>query len=66
MSQRILIAAVVAAASLTTSSADAHEGFFRKRISYQSKQDLFYNLYEGPEPSGVTAEAYIPPPPMPE
>ena len=43
----------------------ASEGIHRKRISYQSKNDLFYNFYEGPNPSGVAANMYISPVPVP-
>jgi len=46
-------------------STHAVEGLHRNRISYQSKNDLFYNYYEGPNPSGVTAGIYISPVPVP-
>ena len=65
MTQRILLATLIAAASLAAQPADAVEGPFRRTISYQSKRDLFYNFYEGPEPSGVTAEMYVSPLPTP-
>ena len=41
------------------------EGRFKRIISYQSKQDLFYNYYEGPYPSGTAAQMYISPLPVP-
>ena len=47
------------------STAHAGEGLYRKTISYQSKNDLFYNYYEGPNPSGVTAGMYVSPLPVP-
>ena len=34
-------------------------------ISYQDKQDLFYNFYEGPDPSGTAAAMYVSPRPVP-
>ena len=47
------------------STAHAGEGPYRKTISYQSKNDLFYNFYEGPNPSGATAGMYVSPLPVP-
>ena len=47
------------------STAHAGEGPYRKTISYQSKNDLFYNYYEGPNPNGVTAGMYVSPLPVP-
>lgn len=69
MSIRALRQAVLAA-GLTTAgfvghSADAVEPAFRREISYQSKQDLFYNFYEGPYPSSPTAHMYLSPTPVP-
>lgn len=45
--------------------ASATEGLYKRTISYQSKQDLFYNYYEGPDPSGTTAALYVSPRPVP-
>jgi hypothetical protein len=69
MTTRIpLIAALIAglaAASFDTPSAHAVYGAWRRVISYQSKQDLFYNNYEGPNPSGTATAMYISPRPVP-
>jgi hypothetical protein len=58
------LAASVAAASLEAPSAHAY-GLGRRVISYQSKQDLFYNYYVGPNPSGTAAQMYVSPRPVP-
>jgi hypothetical protein len=51
---------------LDCASASAEvEGRFKRHISYQSKNDLFYNYYEGPAPSGTAAQMYISPLPVP-
>jgi hypothetical protein len=36
-----------------------------RTISFQGKQDLFYNYYEGPNPSGTATAMYISPRPVP-
>lgn len=59
-----LVAAGLAAASIA-SPARAEEGLWKRQISYQNKQDLFYNYYEGPDPSGTTTAMYISPRPVP-
>ena len=59
-----LLAVGLAAASLPASTASAH-GPWQRTISYQGKQDLFYNFYEGPDPSGTAAAMYISPRPVP-
>jgi hypothetical protein len=41
------------------------EGRYKQSISYQSKNDLFYNYYEGPCPSGTAAQMYVAPLPVP-
>ena len=64
MIQRILWLAVLALAGQSAAPAVA-DGLFKRTISYQSKNDLFYNFHEGPEPSGVTADMYISPRPVP-
>jgi len=43
----------------------ATEGLYKRTISYQNKQDLFYNFYEGPNPSGVPVAMYPSPRPVP-
>lgn len=37
----------------------------KRRVSYQKPNDLFYNYYVGPEPSGTAAEMYVSPLPVP-
>lgn len=59
-----LLAVGLAAASLGARPAAALEPWHRS-ISYQGKQDLFYNFYEGPDPSGTAAAMYISPVPVP-
>jgi hypothetical protein len=41
------------------------EGRYKRVISYQNKGDLFYNFYEGPQPSGTAAQMYVSPLPVP-
>lgn len=43
----------------------AHADGPKRTISYQSKQDLFYNYYEGPDPSGTATAMYVSPRPVP-
>jgi hypothetical protein len=59
-----LVAAGLAAGSLGA-PAQAVEGLWRRVISYQDKKDLFYNYYEGPDPSGTAAAMYVSPRPVP-
>jgi len=68
MSTRITAMALVAAglsAATFTPHAAANEGAWKRTISYQNKQDLFANYYEGPNPSGVAAGMYVSPRPVP-
>ena len=67
MSIRVTALALVAAglAASFASTARAEEGLWKRVISYQNKQDLFYNFYEGPDPSGTTTAMYISPRPVP-
>jgi hypothetical protein len=57
------LVAVFAAAALAPRSAQAEP--WRRTISYQNKADLFYNFYEGPDPSGVPTAMYVSPRPVP-
>lgn len=58
--------AFVASTFFDCASATAEvEGRFKRVISYQSKNDLFYNFYEGPQPSGTAAQMYVAPLPVP-
>jgi hypothetical protein len=59
-----LVAAGLSAAWLSASPTRA-EGLWKRTISYQDKQDLFYNYYEGPNPSGNATAMYISPRPVP-
>lgn len=59
-----LVAAGFAAGALGD-PARATEGLWRRIISYQDKKDLFYNYYEGPDPSGTAAAMYVSPRPVP-
>lgn len=69
---RLIAAAVVAGLvwlCLPTGAGTAHgeTGWSGKRhISFQRQNDLFYNYYVGPEPSGTAAEMYTAPLPVPE
>jgi hypothetical protein len=68
MSIRISAMALVAAglsAACFSQHARATEGLHKRTISYQNKQDLFYNFYEGPNPSGVPVGMYPSPRPVP-
>lgn len=57
---------VAAAAGLLAATAEAGNGWNGKRpISYQRPNDLFYNSYVGPNPSGTAAGMYISPQPVP-
>ncbi len=38
----------------------------QRHISYQDPDDLFYNYYVGPAPSGTAAQLYVSPLPVPE
>ncbi|HMO85014.1 MAG TPA: hypothetical protein PKC18_08870 [Lacipirellulaceae bacterium] len=68
MTSRPLVLALVAvglAAGHLAAPAAAVEGAWRRTISYQDKKDLFYNFYEGPDPSGTAAAMYVSPRPVP-
>ena len=43
----------------------ANEGRWKRIISYQDKNDLFYNFQVGPHPSGTAAQMYVSPLPVP-
>jgi hypothetical protein len=60
-----LLAVGLAAGAVTAPAARATEGAWKRTISYQNKQDLFYNYYEGPDPSGTAAAMYVSPRPVP-
>jgi len=60
-----LIAALLAGFWLSGSDSSAAEVRMKRTISYQSKNDLFYNYQVGPNPSGTAAAMYISPRPVP-
>ena len=59
-----LLAFGLAAVALSASTASAY-GPWQRTISYQGKQDLFYNFYEGPDGCGTAAAMYVSPRPVP-
>jgi hypothetical protein len=67
MSIRITAMAVLVAGAAASFGPEARatEGLYKRVISYQNKQDLFYNFYEGPNPSGVPVGMYPSPRPVP-
>jgi len=60
-----LFAALLLGLCFDNPNAKAWEGQFKRSISYQSKNDLFANYYEGPQPSGTVAQMYVSPLPVP-
>ena len=58
-------AIALVALGLVASALSARSHAWERTISYQSKQDLFYNFYEGPDPSGTAAGMYVSPRPVP-
>lgn len=63
----VVIIAGLAWFALAASDAFGETGWSGKRpISFQRQNDLFYNYYVGPEPSGTAAEMYVSPLPTPE
>ncbi len=60
-----IVAILLAGSWLATSDASAVEGRMKRDISYQNKNDLFYNYQVGPNPSGTAAAMYISPGPIP-
>ena len=60
------VAIAVLAAGLAAGAFGARSALAWQRvISFQGKQDLFYNFYEGPDPSGTAAAMYVSPRPVP-
>jgi hypothetical protein len=57
----LALAAGLLACFLSSARADG----YKREISYQNKQDLFYNFYEGPNPSGTATAMYVSPRPVP-
>lgn len=68
MSIRITATALVAiglSAAALAPHAKATEGAWKRTISYQNKQDLFANYYEGPNACDVPVAMYPSPRPVP-
>lgn len=60
------LALVTAAVGLLAAAAEAGNGWNgKRRVSHQRPNDLFYNYYVGPNPSGTAAEMYVSPQPVP-
>lgn len=60
------VAAVIVECISSGSPAQADEGWEgRRRVSMQAKNDLFYNYYVGPYPSGTASQLYVSPLPVP-
>lgn len=62
-----LTLAATALALMTTATAQAHDHGWegKRRVSEQRPNDLFYNSYVGPNPSGTAAQMYVSPLPVP-
>ena len=60
-----LFTALLMGLCLDSQDASAAEGRYKRVISYQDKNDLFYNNYVGPFPSGTAAAMYVAPRPVP-
>lgn len=65
LSRTLFVVVLIAIAGQATQIAEAGEGRWKRVISYQDKNDLFANYYEGPNPSGTAAQMYISPVPVP-
>ncbi len=62
----ITVALIAAGLWSAVAPAEAAYGWRGKRtVSYQDPNDLFYNYYVGPQPSGTAAEMYVAPLPVP-
>jgi len=60
----LLVAMVIGVWNFCQESSAAG-GHHKRTISYQNKNDLFYNAYVGPNPSGTAAQMYVSPQPVP-
>ncbi|TWT94860.1 hypothetical protein Pla108_37110 [Botrimarina colliarenosi] len=67
MSRSFTVAVLATVAlGLTATAVQADNGWNGRRpISRQRPNDLFYNYYVGPQPSGAAAQMYISPRPVP-
>lgn len=60
-----LVLCLFAGFAASCQTAEAYESLWSKRISYQSKNDLFANYQVGSNPSGSAAQMYVSPLPVP-
>ncbi len=60
-----LVVCLLACFSASCQMTEAKEGRWKKRIGYQSKNDLFANYQVGPSPSGTASQMYVSPLPVP-
>jgi len=60
-----LVICLLAGGWQSCQTAQAQEGRWQRTISYQNKNDLFYNYQVGPNPSGTAAQMYVSPLPVP-
>ncbi|MBX3425727.1 MAG: hypothetical protein KF688_08615 [Pirellulales bacterium] len=65
LTRTVVLATSLLGMCLTARPAAAVEGLYKRVISYQAKEDLFGQYYEGPDPSGATAQMYVSPVPVP-
>lgn len=69
MSRRFItlgLAALTLGVFAASASADQNGWNGRRTVSRQRQNDLFYNGYVGPNPSGTTGQMYVSPGPVPE
>lgn len=61
----LVLAAAAVALAAPVAQADDHGWEGKRRVSEQRPNDLFYNYYVGPQPSGAAAGMYVSPLPAP-
>lgn len=61
----LLVGAAVTAMAPADCAQAAYGWEGKRRVSYQDPNDLFYNYYVGPQPSGAAAQSYVSPLPVP-
>ena len=65
MNRFAITLSALAVLTLACSVADAHGWEGKRRVSQQRTNDMFYNYYAGPNPSGAAAHMYVSPQPVP-
>ncbi len=65
ISRLVLAITLMICCAMACQKGTAADGFMKRTISDQSKNDLFANYYEGPQPCGRTASMYVSPLPIP-